>query len=1098
MKPISLIANSGIQFFSTTAVFQPDEPVVVGKDERPLPQMLFVEYPSIENFDRNEIQIAYAYTDKSNNQKYAFLLSDLREMDCLKKVMSLSGNQDDELNEAGIPIVDVSKINVGLLSDAGISNCYSENTIEGRFRINSQGAEEPATPFEKLLGKWIPVPLFYQNVDGTSRISYPTAWCRVKITPIEKLRQGNKYRFDWAFDTTLANADNVDDGVDPEEQELPFFKSGIHKHTFCLPTRVGHLLQFLSENQWVGDYLQTLIFGEDCVSDIPLSNGFVTRCRHLAHYISMFTNFRYLDVCPQVILYNCDKETIPVDLILDVGNSRTCGLLVEDEDFSKAQLLSLHDLTDTSLIHEGSFDMRLAFHRTEFGQNNMGISGVFEWCSFLRIGEEAKRLIAKSRKIDGAGESDRMTHHSSPKRYLWDDQKFRGQWQFILTDEEPISEQRDGVYVRRMTEQFKSDGTFILPGDPVDDDKTCYSRQSLMTMVMIEILQQAICQINSPEYLRIPGNVDRQRIIRRIIITCPTAMPVKEQVILRACAQNAMIAILRSHRMEDIYRDYYPEEWDAKVDIIPEPNDVEISQSPTTSQNRREWNYDEASCCQYVYLYSEIIDKYSGNCQKFIDGKGHVRADLKSDGYDKKSITIGSIDIGAGTTDLMICAYKYDYSAGSSVLTPVPLFWDSFYVAGDDILNLIIQNLVLRDKNQTEYRENYGPISCALVAKYIKECHDNGDNRSDDVILREAQMKADSEIVAFFSQDNNNMENIERIMRTDFNVMVSIPIAQYMLEMVKNGENAQDISYDQIFKTVQPSQQLLDFFFYKFGIDLRMMKWTFSPKRVTECIVTKMDKLLKQLSIILHAYNCDVVLLAGRPMSLEPLTDLFLRYFPVSPDRLIRMLPRNIDACTEKLQYNCYKVGQWFPSHDNIGYFRDLKPVVATGAYVGYLASHARIHGLQFNMQEMKKRMISTANYMGSLDLSKDTIGKDELKLNPDEKKSSARFEAHGLPHYIVCKQINTEHYEARPIYALSLRPDIDREQAEYDYNLQTIKFTISRQFNINKEELTLEQATDANGNDVMDILQLKEQSLVITNGLERYWLDSGAFKIEV
>ena len=488
MKSISLIANSGIQFFSTTVIFQPDEAVCIGKDELPLPQMTFVEYPSNEP-GRNEIQIAYPYTDKSTNQKLAFLLSDLREEECLRKVVSLSGIEDDDLDDAGVPKVDINKINPGLLSDAGITNCYTENTIEGGFSLVSDSSDEPSSPFGKLLGKWIPAPLFYQNGDGTSRISYPSAWCRVKITFLEKLKQGNRYRFDWAFDTTLANEDNVDDDVDPEEQELPFFKSGIHKHTFCLPTRVGHLLQFLSENQWVGDYLQTLIFGEDCVSDIPLKSGFITRCRHLAHYVAMFTSFRYLDVCPQVTLYNNDKQAIPVDLILDVGNSRTCGLLVEDEDFSKAQLLSLRDLTDTNIVHEGSFDMRLAFHRTEFGQHNMGTSDVFEWCSFLRIGEEAKRLIAQSRSLDDAGESDRMTHHSSPKRYLWDDQKFKGQWQFLLTDEEPLSEQRDGVYVRRMTEQFKSDGSFMMPGDAVDDDKTSYSRRSLMTMVMIEIFR---------------------------------------------------------------------------------------------------------------------------------------------------------------------------------------------------------------------------------------------------------------------------------------------------------------------------------------------------------------------------------------------------------------------------------------------------------------------------------------------------------------------------------------------------------------------------------------------------------------------------------
>lgn len=1095
MKVISLIANSGIQFCTTEAVFQPDEPIEV--NDHPLPQMLFAEYPNPNDPGRNDIQIAYAYTDKKTKQRYAFLLSELRDEHCIKKQMMLSGYADDALDLAGVPVMDSGKVNPGLLSDMGIENCYSENSIEGRFQLTDPITGDSIPPFEKILGNWIPVPLFYEHVNGSSRTSYPAAWCRVKISLIERLKRGNKYRFDWIFDTTLANAENVDDGIDPENQDLPFFKSGIHKHTFCLPTHIGHLLSYLSNNQWVGDYLQSIIFGENNVSDLPLANGFVTRCRHLAHYIALFTNLRYLDVCPHVTLYNCDKEKLPVDLIIDVGNSRTCGLLVEEEDFSKAELLGLRDLSDTSQLHKGSFDMRLAFHRTEFGRGNMGTSGVFEWCSFLRIGEEAKRLIAKSRTTNGAGESDRMTHHSSPKRYLWDDQKFHGQWEFLLTDDERTSEQRDGVYVSRMTEQFKSDGSFIMPEDPIDDDKASYSRRSLMTLVMIEVLQQALCQINSPLHLFTWGKVDCQRQLRRIIVTCPTAMPVKEQIELRKCAQDAMIAILRSHNVEDIYGEYDPEKWEELVDLVPEPIDVEASQSQQTAINRREWSYDEASCCQFVYLYSEIIDKYSGNCEKFIDGKGHIRADLKTGGYEKKSITIGSVDIGAGTTDLMICSYKYDYSAGSSVITPVPLFWDSFYVAGDDILNLIVRMMVLRDKDQSEFRENYGPIGGALIARHIRRCKENGDERPNDIILREAQSHSYNKIVSFFSENNNNMKDEERNMRIDFNVMVSIPIAQKMLDMMKNGEEPQDLSYNQIFTTVEPSNQLLNFFKDKFGFDLKDMKWTYSPERVTKCIITTMDKLLKQLSIILHAYNCDVVLLAGRPMSLEPLTDLFLRYFPVSPDRLIRMLPKNEDARTEKIQYNCYKVGSWFPSHDDAGYFRDLKPVVATGAYVGFLASHGRIQGMQFDMGEMKRRMISTANYMGSLDMSKDTIAKEELKLNPDESKNTAHFEAHGLPHFIVCKQINTEHYQARPLYALSFKPEVNREQAEVLYNLKTIKFTVSRQFKVNKEQLILVQATDANGTDIMELLQLKVQSLVTTNGQERYWLDSGAFKIE-
>ncbi len=84
-----------------------------------------------------------------------------------------------------------------------------------------------------------------------------------------------------------------------------------------------------------------------------------------------------------------------------------------------------------------------------------------------------------------------------------------------------------------------------------------------------------------------------------------------------------------------------------------------------------------------------------GACARVLRAEGACapRA-LAAEGYDGKSVTVASVDIGAGTTDVMVCTYMCTGN-DEGTLTPRPVFWDSFYVAGDDILRNIIQNVVI-------------------------------------------------------------------------------------------------------------------------------------------------------------------------------------------------------------------------------------------------------------------------------------------------------------------------------------------------------------------------------------------------------------------
>jgi hypothetical protein len=101
---------------------------------------------------------------------------------------------------------------------------------------------------------------------------------------------------------------------------------------------------------------------------------------------------------------------------------------------------------------------------------------------------------------------------------------------------------------------------------------------------------------------------------------------------------------------------------------------------------------------QLVYLYGEITQKLGGSVENFLRLIGRERAfaepERKPDpkAVPEPSIRIASVDVGGGTTDLMITTY---YAEGNRALKPVQNFREGFRIAGDDILKGVIERLVL-------------------------------------------------------------------------------------------------------------------------------------------------------------------------------------------------------------------------------------------------------------------------------------------------------------------------------------------------------------------------------------------------------------------
>ena len=1056
---IHLISNSRLHFHSQEVEFNPSQPLLLANGKS-----LRYSFSEILNFADQTIKLdLLCYHPETDT--YLSLTELSREGMVLKMP-----NGSESIDITGMQVVDPSA-NVGIVASftSDDPQLYSVNSLDS-YRvdiIDKNGCRNKVVAFDLLLGKWLPMPMFEKDNDGLT-FAAPEAWCRMRIDLIGKGSSAgcNRYRITWAFDTATAK--------DPMSNNRPyFFEFGPQEKDYALCNKVDQLLGFMSvapNKHSYSDYIAALL-------DIdPNDTKASPRYRYIAFYIYLINYIRLAGYAPDVRLYNTPQDQeVDVDLVLDIGNSRTCGVLFEQSDFTKARMLQLRDLSSPWKSYADPFDMHMVFRRADFG-NNIIIpeENIFEWQSFVRIGQEATSLMYSG--VEDILNDGRMTDSSSPKRYLWDRKPSEKGWKFLVTENDPqIAMFTNNIYISGLSEQFDEQGNYVEQQSVAFANK--YSRGSLMTFVMIEILQQSMHYINTEEFREKHGNKSARRRLRNIIVTAPTAMPVSEQIALRQ-------SVVDAHK---VLTKLYPTI--ATINIYPTPESLAVTDR-YAENGLKEWKYDEASCCQLVYLYSEIASRYNGAVDKFFEMRGHVRSELVKEGYNQKALTVASIDIGAGTTDLMICSYE---SSGGATgrLTAIPKFWDSFYLAGDDIVKRLVQTFVIEGD-----RHNDCSMGCILSALTERLLHMTNDElwampcvvrptvvqqsytqKLDIIVNCEVQHERERLIEVFasnllhdyFGADSANMSDADRRNRLNFNTQISVPVAKMLMDMLRCKRPARVITYDDIFVGLKPSTHVLDHFESHFGFRFEELRWKYDPERVADEVKSVLEPLLKQLTVILHAYRCDVLVLGGRPTSLDAVTELFIKYYPLSPNRLIR--------------FNDYRVGRWYPFADGQGYFTDQKSVVAVGAMIGFLATHGDFQGVSLNLSRMVKEMSSTANYLGVYSSKNRQVR--EVFITP-EINSASNITVGAFPMYIGCKQLNNPIYQARPLYVINNK----------GCTQLPIKITLSRDISEDKECLHIEDATDAMGNTLgKNVLEMVQQSIADDG---RYWLDSGEFELSL
>lgn len=925
--------------------------------------------------------------------------------------------------------------------------------------------------FKLLDGVWLPIPVLRTVASTDGFDEGPYNWARARIVKLaEPDIEGNTYRVTLAFDTKIfPNRADVA-YLAPTEEDV---RSGA---VFGLAYQ-SHQMSWFLDYKWINEWLLELftelapendrlkIHPDDLKMDIAAKF-------HQGHYLNILAILgEEIDIPRIKMISNRSDEinrAIPVDMVLDVGNSRTCGILIEDhvqekDGLKKRYELELRDLTRPERVYSEPFESRVEFAQAFFGKDHFSVQSgrrdAFQWATIARVGKEAARLASRREGNEGS------TGLSSPKRYLWDDARYEQGWRFnssyVKTDYEPyatadplsglINEYGEALHILRddIDEEFERKMPVFQPK---------YSRRSLMTFMLSEVLMQALMQINSPAQRAKLEHSKAPRFLRSIILTVPPAMPKPEREIFRQSIYQAIGLVWKSLGWDKSDDDFDFNSQSAREKYWPILPEVIIQ-------------WDEATCGQVVYLFNETQNNYGGRPEEFI------AALQRPDKKEKDCITIATIDIGGGTTDLVINDYSLDYgenggSGSNAYIIPTQRFRDGFKVAGDDILLDMIRNVVVE--------------SLTVGLK-------NAGLRDPEPIL--------SELIG-----DQALKVQDALLRQQLTLQVFSPIGLRVLKEYEGYDPMQKTNalngktFGELLEDVeQPTESVLDYIngpirraLGRSDFNILDLPVQVNLERIHSLFIRgdyfDICKTFNALCEVVNSYQCDVLLLTGRPSRLPGVQSFFRSRLPLPVGRILPL--------------HHYRTGNWYPFHKQ-GRIDDPKTTAAVGAMLCFLCKDMRL--TNFYLRSMAMTAYSTVKYIGYLDnnnvIKDSNVYYHDIDLdNEDYDFPDTSFEVRGDTR-LGFRQLNVERWVASPLYMLSI------ESREWKAMLNnegvvlqvTLGIKNSRNSQERAENFYIKNVTASNGRSCVrerDItLHLNTMTDAGLGDQKLYWLDTGCVK---
>jgi len=899
--------------------------------------------------------------------------------------------------------------------------------VEETYPISARQA------IEMHLGRWVPLPYFMLlSRSSTGQEAHergPSNWARGRLVQHPNPAPGRTHRLTLAFDTALLLP-----GAGPYVAPTP--EDSVRQQEFVFVADPAANAWFLNE-AWVGDWLREMLVemltvarGGRKLRPEDLSRG----CEHYARYQVVLGLLAAADVLPRLRLLDVMSDNlsylpVEVDLVLDLGNARTCGILIEEHpgqgmNLSDSYPLALRDLSRPECVHDRPFDSRVEFSRASFGRDAVsrrsGRASAFAWPSPLRVGPEAVRLAGARLGNEGS------TGLSSPKRYPWDIRPATQGWRFNgraidgVTTDPPVS----GSFMALVAE----DGSVLRQRRGQPAVRARFSRSSVFTFMLTEILLQALCQMNAPGTRAQRRDADKPRRLRSLLMTMPPGMPVAEQHLLRARAQGAVMLAWEMLT------------WNGKV-----------------NPPRVLANLDEATATQIVWLHNEVTERLQGDAGALMELVGRVRPEIAA----APSLRVASIDIGGGTTDLMVSTYVMQ---GGEAILPKQEFRESFKIAGDDVLERIITTVALP------------AFSTALQDAGV------ADPRA---LLNRT-----------LGQDQGGQSEPERHRRRLFVSMVLEPVGIAILRAYEavEGRASGEVLHctvgeimagdlDRSGRAMEYLQNAAEAAGAR-GFRVADVVLAVGTRQIEPVVAAVLGPVLADLCEVVWSYDCDVLLLSGRPSRLRVVGDMVLAKAPVAPHRIVGM--------------HRYRVGEKYPFRDAANRIDDPKTTAAVGAAL-CVQAEGRLRN--FMLRTSKLSMRSTARYLGKMDnngqIREENIVLRNLDLDGPPAQDVAFKIAFQTVTQLGFRQLPIARWTATPLYLMEFANPDDAHRMDLPLTVTVARREIDpddAEAEMQRETFVVDEVVDASGATQRNgDVKLRLQTIDDQDG---YWRDTGRLVI--
>ena len=714
-----------------------------------------------------------------------------------------------------------------------------------------------------------------------------------------------------------------------------------------------------------------------------------------------------------------NRSAIGVDVIIDLGNSRTCVLLREQGADGRRERLSLVYPDDPRVSAPSPFDTQSAFFEHEVLPRSVEGTFSFRFLSMIKMGRGALDALAQARQ------DVRPLGLSTPKRYLWEDAgAVPWEWRYAnpkYNDRSTMSPPIRGEILRRMDTRrpFKSPA---IPEIPVQPD---YPRVACMVWAMVELLEQSFRQINSPEWRRASANApyaDKRRQIRNVVVTYPAGLHSVELKNLRKATERAA-------RLWSEFRSS-PEMFctGATVDVDPQhgvpPPVVQLV-------------CDEGLAIQVCWLYGEAMHRFQADPELLIGALGRRRGGVNT-------LRLASIDIGGGTIDLSISDYRADSKlpVGAAFICD-QLFHDGISRAGDDVVRGILEEIVFP------------------------------------AIVRQAGVAIDKWNRVFASPSST--DDAIRELRLQLVRAVWMPI---VMRCLAEFEASADVPVSFDIRSVCSETTIIEVL----NQMTRDPKISASVKSIADVVIeadrtamrsivrNSIGKTLNQCADIVDQFECDLLVVGGRPSSNPAIRDQIYASMAVPPGQVFFLSEQAVD--------------DWYPFADGTGRIGDAKTCGVVG---GWLAFAAR-HGMgQFMITILDKpEPMPIIGYLKDANPSKLPTFSDKERL--DLSAGSLGIPIMPMqPLTIACRRVDHPQAEARPIYRLSLK----RQYMEALHKSPGFQREISVKFELLEPEPPLSRALGdrLEPPTLADVIQLREGG--ITGMIPRPRQDGGVDEVD-